>query len=99
MIIMHKRRRERLLKISYIAAIAIDEDLGNEKRRDLDDIMDGVRLETQTKILKRVGRKLGRKSQKKIRRHMGLGGRRETKKLEMRLGRDGVWWEKGNTEN
>ena len=30
---------------------------------------------------------------------MGLGGRRETKKLEMRLWRDGVWWEKGNTEN
>ena len=46
---------------------------------------------------------------------MGLGGGRETKKLEMRLGRmesggrkgtqrmrlgrDGVWWEKGNTEN
>ena len=30
---------------------------------------------------------------------MGLGGGRETKKLEMRLGRDGIWWEKGNTEN
>ena len=39
---MHKRRREWLLKMSYIAAIAIDEDLGNEKRRDLDDIMDWV---------------------------------------------------------
>ena len=54
--------------MSYIAAIAIDENLGNEKRRDLDDIMVGylgVRLETQTKILKRVAMKLGRKSQKK----------------------------------
>ena len=30
---------------------------------------------------------------------MGLGGGREAKKLEMRLRRDGVWWEKGNTEN
>ena len=30
---------------------------------------------------------------------MGLGGGRETKKLEMRLERDGVWWEKGDTEN
>ena len=30
---------------------------------------------------------------------MGLGGGRETKKLEMRSERDGIWWEKGDTEN
>ena len=28
---------------------------------------------------------------------MEYGGRKETR--SMRLGRDGVWWEKGNTEN
>ena len=41
-IIMLKRRRKIILKMSYIAAIAIDEDLGNEKMRDLDVIMDWV---------------------------------------------------------
>ena len=64
-IIMLKRRRKIILKMSYIAAIAIDEDLGNEKMRDLDVIMVGylgMRLETQTKMLKRVKMKLGRKS-------------------------------------
>ena len=44
-------------------------------------------------------RSWGGRARKGIRRHMGLGGGMETKKLEMRLGRDGVWWEKGNTEN
>ena len=64
-IIMLKRRRKIILEMSYIAAIAIDEDLGNEKMRDLDVIMVGylgMRLETQTKMLKRVKMKLGRKS-------------------------------------
>ena len=43
--------------------------------------------------------KLGRKSQKKKQKTHGIRWENEDKKLEMRLGRDGVWWEKGNTEN
>ena len=52
----YAQEEERKDTENELATIAIDEDLGNEKRRDLDDIMDwgylGVRLETQTKILK-----------------------------------------------
>ena len=58
-----------------------------------------MRLETKTKILKRVARKLGRKSQKKNQKTHGIRWGKGDKKLEMRLGRDGIWWEKGNTEN